>query len=238
MQETSPDGKAAAREPVFFLPGAIVAAMALCAGLYALEADVLREPMAAQLLSFMAFVPARFESFSALSVLEFLRAAVTSSLMHAGFAHLAVNMIWLAAFGAPLAQRLGAWRFGAFWIFAAICSAFLHYITHLGDLSPLVGASGVVSAAMGAAARFGFAASGGRGARAFSGAPLTMSEAARSRSVVAFILVWALVNFIAGAGVLDMGQGSASIAWQAHIGGFLAGFFGLRLFDPRGQRQA
>ena len=238
MQETAPDGKAAAREPVFFLPGAIIAAMALCAGLYALEAYILPERLDAQFLGFMAFVPARFESFSALSVLEFFRAAVTCSLLHAGFAHLAVNMIWLAAFGAPLAQRLGAWRFGAFWIFTAICSTALHFVTHLGDASPLVGASGVVSACMGAAARFGFGISGGRSARAFAGAPLTMSEAARSRSVVTFILVWALVNFIAGAGVLDMGQGSASIAWQAHIGGFLAGFFGLRLFDPKSSPQS
>ena len=47
-------------------------------------------------------------------------------------------------------------------------------------------------------------------------------------------LFWALVNFVSGAGALDLGQGSASIAWQAHIGGFIAGFFGLRLFDRKG----
>jgi membrane associated rhomboid family serine protease len=232
MQEQAPDGKAA-REPVFFLPGIIVAAIALCTGTYALEAYVLSERMDVRFLGFMAFVPARFDGLSALSFIEFVRTAVTCSLLHASMAHLAVNMIWLAAFGAPLAQRLGAWRFVAFWIFAALCSTALHFFTHLGDPSPLVGASGVVSGAMGAAARFGFAASGGSGARAFTGAPLTLSEAARSKSVVTFVLVWALVNFISGSGVIDMGQGSASIAWQAHIGGFLAGFFGLRLFDLR-----
>jgi membrane associated rhomboid family serine protease len=238
MQEPGTDGKSAAREPIFFLPSAISAAMALCAGLYGLEVYILPEPKAAQVLSTLAFVPARFGGLSALSILEFLRTAVTCSLLHASFAHLAVNMIWLAAFGAPLAQRLGAWRFVAFWIFAALCSTILHFVTHLGDASPLVGASGVVSGAMGAAARFGFAIKRGRGARAFSGAPLTMAEAARSRSVVSFILVWALVNFIAGAGAMNMGQGSASIAWQAHIGGFLAGFFGLRLFDLKPSRQS
>ncbi len=233
MQEPATDGKAAAREPVFFLPGAIVAAMALCAGLYALEIYVLPERLNARLLDFMAFVPARFDGANAMSVLEFVRTAVTCSLLHASLAHLAVNMIWLAAFGAPLAQRLGSWRFAAFWAFNAFAATMLHFVTHLGDPSPLVGASGVVSGAMGAAARFGFAASGSSGARAFRGAPLTLAEAARSRSVITFVLVWALVNFISGAGAIDMGQGSASIAWQAHVGGFLAGFFGLRLFDPR-----
>jgi membrane associated rhomboid family serine protease len=232
MQNSEPD--VPAREPVFFLPRIIVLAMALCGGIYVLQAYALPAGVELIFLNAMAFVPARFDGISAFQLLEFVRTAVSSSLMHASFAHLAVNMIWLAAFGAPLAQRLGAWRFGAFWIFAAFCSTALHFVTHLGDASPLVGASGVVSAAMGAAARFGFAASGGRGARAFAGAPLTMAGAARSKSVVSFIFVWALVNFIAGAGAVDMGQGGASIAWQAHIGGFLAGFFGLRLFDRRG----
>jgi membrane associated rhomboid family serine protease len=233
MQEQAPERKAPAREPVFFLPVAIVAALALCAGLYALQAYVLPDRLDARLLGVMAFVPARFDGMNALSVIEFIRTAVTCSLLHASFAHLAVNMIWLAAFGAPLAQRLGGLRFAAFWAFTAFASTGLHFVTHLGDSSPLVGASGVVSGAMGAAARFGFSASGGSGARAFRGAPLTLFEAARSRSVMTFILVWALVNFISGAGVIDMGQGGASIAWQAHVGGFLAGFFGLRLMDPR-----
>ena len=237
MQEPAPEPKAAAREPVFFLPKIIVAAIGICAGLYALEAYVLSERADALLLNFMAFVPARFAAVSLWSPLEFARAAVTCSLLHASFAHLAVNMIWLAAFGAPLAQRLGGWRFAAFWAFTAFAATALHYVTHLGDASPLVGASGVVSGAMGAAARFGFAASDGSGARAFRGAPLTLSEAARSRSVMTFVLVWALVNFISGAGVINMGQGSASIAWQAHVGGFLAGFFGLRLFDRRVPQQ-
>ena len=212
--------------------------MALCAGLYALEAYVLPERMDAQFLSLMAFVPARFDTMSASCVFEFVRTAVTCSLLHASPAHLAVNMIWLAAFGAPLAQRLGIWRFAAFWVFAAFCSTALHFLTHLGDPSPLVGASGVVSGAMGAAARFGFAASGGSGARAFTGAPLTFSEALRSRSVISFVLVWAAVNFISGSGAIDMGQGSASIAWEAHVGGFLAGLLGLRLFDRQAARRA
>jgi membrane associated rhomboid family serine protease len=234
MQEPAPDGKAEAREPIFFLPKIITAAIILCAGLYALEAYLLSERADALLLNYMAFVPARFAAMGLWSPLEFVRAAVTCSLLHASFAHLAVNLIWLAAFGAPLAQRLGALRFAAFWVFTALCSTALHFVTHLGDLSPLVGASGVVSGAMGSAARFGFATRGNSGPRAFSGAPLTFEEALRSRSVISFVLVWALVNFASGAGALDLGQGSASIAWQAHIGGFLAGFFGLRLFDRNG----
>jgi membrane associated rhomboid family serine protease len=231
-------GGVAAREPVFFLPASIVAAIALCAGIYVIETYVLSDRMDLLFLSAMAFVPARLAVLNIGSLLEFVRTAVTCSLLHASLAHLAVNMIWLAAFGAPLAQRLGGSRFAAFWAFTAFVSTTLHYFTHLGDVSPLVGASGVVSGAMGAAARFGFAASGGPGTRAFTGAPLALAEAARSRSVITFVLVWALVNFVSGSGAIDMGQGSASIAWQAHVGGFFAGFFGLRLFDRRVLPQA
>ncbi len=238
MRNPAPVETNAPREPVFFLPRSIVAAIALCAGLYALEAYVLPARMDAQFLGSMAFVPARFDGINAMFLFEFARTAITSSLLHASFAHLAVNMVWLAAFGAPLAQRLGTWRFAAFWAFTALCAALLHFFTHWGDLSPLVGASGVVSGAMAAAARFGFAASGNSGPRAFEGAPLTLGEAARNRNVITFVLVWALVNFVSGAGAVDIGQGGASIAWQAHIGGFLAGLFGLQLFDRRPVPQA
>ena len=232
MQPSDPDGHSA-REPVFFLPRIITLAALICAGLYVFEEYVLSDAQAANLIWGMAFVPARMAELSFSALFEFVRTAVTSSLMHADFAHLAVNMVWLAAFGAPLAQRIGPARFAAFWLLTAFCAALLHFLTHTGDPSPMVGASGVVSGAMGAAARFGFAASGRRGPRAFTGAPLTMGEAVRNKSVISFIAVWAVINFVSGAGVLDLGQGGASIAWEAHVGGFLAGFFGLRLFDGR-----
>lgn len=231
MTQHEPDRTGAAREPVFYLHASVVTAAAVCAALYVLQRYVLSAEANALALYYLAFIPARIAEPG--EGLLFLTTAVTYSLLHASLAHLAVNMIWLAAFGAPLAERIGAARFAGFWVFTAVCATAVHFVTHVGDTATLVGASGVVSGAMGAAARFGFAAAGGAGPRAFAGVPLSLGAALRSRSVITFVLVWALINIVTGAGMRSIDASGGSIAWQAHIGGFLAGFFGLKLFDTR-----
>ncbi len=231
MSPYEPDSRSNAHEPLFFLHTSIVTAVTVCATLYLAQTYLLSAEANSSVLHYLAFIPARTAESG--DCLLSMTTSVTYSLLHASMAHLAVNMIWLAAFGAPLAERIGTVRFAGFWVFTALCATGMHLLTHIGDPAPLVGASGVVSGAMGAAARFGFATAGSAGPRAFTGAPLALAAVLRSKSVITFVLVWALVNFVSGSGVVDIGQGSGGIAWEAHIGGFLAGFFGLRLFDVR-----
>jgi membrane associated rhomboid family serine protease len=45
-------------------------------------------------------------------------------------------------------------------------------------------------------------------------------------------VVWFGLNLLFGLGSLSIDGGEQAIAWQAHIGGFLAGLFGFALFDP------
>lgn len=231
MNNPSTDGNDPPREPLLFLHGSIVTAIVVCAGLYFLKEYVLTFDAGEQMTRSLAFVPGRAQIAGG-GVLAVLN-AVTCSLLHASLPHLSINMICLAAFGSPLAERIGAARFAFFWVFTALCSTALHFVTHIGDATPLVGASGVVSGAMGAAARFGFATTGKQGPREFAGAPLSLGDAARNNSVISFVLAWALVNFLSGAGMALSDGVSVNIAWEAHIGGFLAGFLGLKLFVQR-----
>jgi membrane associated rhomboid family serine protease len=50
--------------------------------------------------------------------------------------------------------------------------------------------------------------------------------------VLGFLAVWFGVNIIFGIGSLAVGVDGASVAWQAHIGGFFAGLILFSLFDP------
>ena len=50
--------------------------------------------------------------------------------------------------------------------------------------------------------------------------------------VLGFLAVWFGVNIIFGLGSISIGTDGASVAWQAHIGGFLAGLMLFSLFDP------
>ena len=54
----------------------------------------------------------------------------------------------------------------------------------------------------------------------------------RDPRILAFLAVWFGVNFIFGMGAVAMPGTEGTVAWQAHIGGFLAGLLGFSLFDP------
>jgi membrane associated rhomboid family serine protease len=99
----------------------------------------------------------------------------------------------------------------------------------------MIGASGVVSALMGAACRFAFPPE--RRGTAFPPAHLnprlSILEALRSRTVLMFVLFWFLVNILIAFGIPLIGDGAQEVAWDAHIGGFLFGFLLFSLFDKR-----
>jgi membrane associated rhomboid family serine protease len=54
----------------------------------------------------------------------------------------------------------------------------------------------------------------------------------RNRQVVIFIGVWFVTNTLFGALAQPLGMVDASIAWEAHVGGFLAGFGLFPFLDP------
>lgn len=223
------EGEARRREPVFNLPGVVMALVAVCVGVQLLIAFVLDERQALELMTRAAFIPERYSGAYLIDIYAFT-SPVTYSFLHGSWVHLAVNMIWLAAFGSPLANRTGWARFLAFWVATALAAALLHYVTHIDGMAPVVGASGAISGMMGAASRFGFAIARGRDGRAaFAGPVLSIAETLRSRSVLAFLGVWFAVNLASGLGFGEAEIGGP-IAWEAHIGGFLAGFFALPLF--------
>ncbi len=227
QQQSSSDP--AGREPVFNLSAVVVAFIAVCALIHLFRYYALTPAQDFELLIRTAFIPIRYSGQFAIDVYA-VTSPVTYSLIHGDFIHLVINMVWLAAFGSPLANRIGTMRFVAFWIFTCLAAVLLHYAVHADDQTMVVGASGAVSGMMAAAARFGFAVDRRAHRPAFAGRRLPLAAVLRRRNVVVFLGVWFAVNLIAGLGYLVPGE-ARSIAWEAHIGGFLAGFFGLGLFD-------
>ncbi len=224
-------GERAPREPMFNIPAVVVGLIALCVAIHLLRLYVLSVDQDIELLVRAAFIPVRYSGEYSLDVYAFT-SPVTYSLLHGSIPHLVVNAIWLAAFGAPLAVRLGAWRFLLFWVATAVAAAALHYVLHSGDHAPLVGASGAISGMMGAAARFGFRIDRRPGGSGFGGPILPVAQVLRMRGVLTFLAVWMCVNLVTGLAGFMPGSES-QIAWEAHIGGFLAGFLGIRSFDRR-----
>jgi membrane associated rhomboid family serine protease len=221
----------APREPLFNLPLVVIALIALCVIVDLVRLYVLDRDQDFLLVVYGAFIPIRYSGQFPLEVVSFT-SPITYSLLHGSLPHLAINMIWLAAFGSPLANRLGAARFVLFWVAASVAAAALHYVLHMTSQAPLVGASGAISGMMGAAARFGFRIDRSSGQSAFGGPIMPIQSVLRSRGVVSFLAVWMVINLATG--LVNFVPGDVSqIAWEAHIGGFIVGFFAIDRFDRR-----
>jgi len=164
---------------------------------------------------------------------------VTYSLLHANLSHIGFNVLWLLPFGSALARRFGAYRFYLFMAVTAAAGALAHLVTHEHALAPMIGASASVSGTMAAAMRFAFVRgsflSFSRGdAEAAAKVPaLSLWRSLRNGRVLAFLAIWFGVNIIFGIGSIGVGMDEGqSVAWQAHIGGFVAGLILFALFDP------
>jgi membrane associated rhomboid family serine protease len=230
-----------AREPILTLPGALTAYVLLLA---AIHLRVLLPPEPEYwTIEVFGFIPKRYDS--TLLAMPFpggsgakIWSFVTYSLLHANLSHLAFNVLWLLPFGSAVARRFGATRFFVFMAVTAIAGALAHLVSHEHEVAPMIGASASVSGAMAAAIRFAFVhgsfLSFRRGdADAAARVPaLPLSRALRNPRVLAFLGVWFGVNIIFGLGSIAVGVDGVSVAWQAHIGGFIGGLLLFSLFDP------
>ena len=166
-----------------------------------------------------------------------LTSFVTYNFLHGDVTHLGVNSVWMLAMGSAVAKRVGVWRFLAFSLVCSLFAAFAHLLTHWGELVPVIGASGAVSGYMAAAIRFIFSVPNNRqGAEMMredlAAIPVqSLAQSLKDHRVLAILAIWLLINVLSGIGFLAMGQGDNPIAWEAHIGGFVAGLLLFSLFD-------
>ncbi len=222
------DRRQRAREPLFNLPRVVTTLILLMAAVHLVRTQFLNAEQDFSVLVHAAFIPIFYSGAFNFDVWSFT-APFTYTLLHGDWLHFGVNAVWLAAFGSPLANRLGWPRFLAFWAAAGLAAVALHFAIYPSSEAPLIGASGAISGMMGAAARFGFRTERTEKGAVFSGPPLTVPESLRSRGVLVFLVIWMTVNALTGLAGAVPGV-SGQIAWEAHVGGFVAGFLGIGLF--------
>ena len=238
------------REPLFNIPPVIVALLAVLAAVHAVRTYLLTEQQDMEVLLTFAFIPARYDTSIVLGGVlpggfgAQLWTFVTYAFIHADWTHYGVNAVWLLPFGSALARRFGPVRFLLFLAVTAAAGAALHLATHAGEEVPVIGASAAISGTMAAAMRFAFQRGGPLSFRRsgddsdYRVPAIPLIAVLRDPRVVAFVAVWFGINILFGLGSLPLpGVGANQVvAWQAHIGGFLAGLVLFSWFDPAPQQ--
>lgn len=234
----------AGSEPVFNVPRVVTALLALLILVHAVRTLALSEDSDIEFLLLFAFIPVRYDpTVLAMGSMPGGVGAqvwtfVTYALIHGNLVHLGINGVWLLAFGSPIARRFGTLRFLAFFAITAAAGAGAYLAVHLGDLHPLVGASAAISGCMAAAMRFMFQRGGPLhllregDENAYRVAAVPLAAALRDRRILAFLAAWFGLNALSAFASAPIVGANQVIAWEAHVGGFLAGLLAFAAFDP------
>jgi membrane associated rhomboid family serine protease len=140
---------------------------------------------------------------------------VTSVFLHGGWLHLVGNMWFLLIFGNNVEDSMGHLRFLVFYLLTGLVATGAHVVSDPSSTVPVVGASGAISAIM--------------------GAYLVLYPRARVQTLlvpVVFVTVvhlpaWVYLGYwfllqVGGTLAQPAGQGGG-VAFAAHVGGFVAG---------------
>lgn len=152
----------------------------------------------------------------------------SSIFMHGGWLHLGGNMLFLWIFGNNVEDRMGRIRYLLFYLFTGYVATYGFALFNQSSQQPLIGASGAIAGVL--------------------GAYIVLYPRARVWSLVPFLLFiplrlpawlvlggWFLLQWFYTARV-QVSTGGDSVAYLAHVLGFLAGM--LLALPLRGRRPA
>jgi membrane associated rhomboid family serine protease len=174
-----------------------------------------------------AMVPAHFADGVTLADMITI---FTSMFMHAGWAHIGGNMIYLWIFGDNVEDRLGHGRYLVFYLVGGVVASLTHLATNWGSDLPTVGASGAIAAVLGAYLVL-FPAS-----RIETWVPIGRFYRLTVLPAVVVLGLWFVLQLFDG--VLALGGADVGgVAFWAHVGGFVAGMVMAKLMPTEARRE-
>lgn len=185
----------------------------------------LLDPNQGSLVDRYAMIPAHFTS--GLDLGDFI-SIFTSMFMHAGFAHIAGNMLYLWIFGDNIEDRLGHLGYLIFYLVGGVAASLAHIITNPGSQIPTVGASGAIAAVLGAYLVM-YPQS-----RIATFIPIGFFMRLTMMPAVVVLGLWFILQLFSGA-VTYGGADVGGVAFWAHVGGFVAGVV-MALLLPKERR--
>ncbi len=141
----------------------------------------------------------------------------TATFLHAGFFHIAGNMLYLFIFGPAVEERMGTPRYLLFYLWAAAAAGLAMIAMGPDSRVPVIGASGAIAGVLGA-----YFVLYPRG-RITTIVPLVIFWPVVEIRAYFYLLVWFVAQLYAGIASGAAGPLMGGVAWWAHVGGFLFG---------------
>lgn len=142
---------------------------------------------------------------------------VTSMFLHGGWAHIFFNMLFLAVFGPRMERYLGHVGFVVVYLLCGIMGGVAQIWAAPFSHVPEIGASGAIAGILGAYV-VTYPTS-----RIDTVTPIGCFPLFLRVPAVAFIGIWAFLQFFLGFETFDPHANAGGVAYFAHIGGFSAG---------------
>lgn len=155
-----------------------------------------------QIIYTFGFLPAYFTGVMKPMPWGAVVSPITHIFIHGGWMHLAFNCVMALSLGMFFEREFGTRRTIIFFFACGLAGALFYFILNPFSTAPVIGASGSISGLFGALIML-LGKRGGLGMR--------------TRSPWPIVIFW--VAFMVLAGLI----GGGSLAWQAHVGGFLTG---------------
>jgi membrane associated rhomboid family serine protease len=151
----------------------------------------------------------------------------SSMFLHAGWAHILGNMLFLFVFGNHVERSMGHVRYLVFYFVCGLGASALEIATAVNSNVPGLGASGAIAGVLA-----GFLVLYPR-SRIGSLIPIGFLYFPARIPAWVFIGFWFLYQLVNGVAALNSTAGSAAggVAYWAHVGGFFTGVVLIRLFS-------
>ncbi|MGQ0667306.1 MAG: rhomboid family intramembrane serine protease [Nitrospiraceae bacterium] len=144
---------------------------------------------------------------------------LTSMFLHGGWMHLLGNMLYLWIFGNNIEDVMGHAKFVVFYLVCGTLAALSHALIDPSSQIPMVGASGAISAVLGAYLLLF--------PRAY--VLVLLPGVGMTRVAAGIVLgMWFVTQLVSGG--MSVGATGGGVAFFAHIGGFVAGMALIGLF--------
>jgi membrane associated rhomboid family serine protease len=189
---------------------------------------LLEQGMSKRELDQLALIPAHLWA-PHVTAAQVITPFFTSMFLHAGWAHVLGNMLFLFIFGDNVEDYLGHFKYLVFYLLSGLFAAATQVAISAHSRIPMVGASGAIAGVLGAY---------------FVLYPrsrvLTWLPPIFFFHLPAWIVLgyWFVLQFLMGASTLSMTRtrDMGGVAVWAHVGGFVSGLVMVKIFPERARR--